>query len=73
MNRNAGKLKSINISSTNIVFSEITKEIFNRSIIIILANLKILCKPTRINSKRDKYLLRNLVPSSRAKKKFTSF
>ena len=71
--RNTGKLKSMNISSTNIVFPEITKEIIKNSIIIIFEILKIPCKQTRINSRRDRYLPWNLVPSSKAKRKYTSF
>ena len=73
MNRNAGKLKSMNISSTNIVFPEIMKEIIKNSIIIILENLKILWMPIRINSNRDRYLPRNSARSSRVKRKCTSF
>ena len=73
LNRIAGKLKSMNISFTNIVFPVMTKEIFKSSIIIILEKLIISCKPTRINSKRDKLLPWNSQPSSRVKRKYTSF
>ena len=72
-NRIIGKLKYITISSTSIVFPEKIKEIVKNSIIIILKKLIISCKPTRINSKRDKLLPWNLQPSSRVKRKYTSF